>query len=441
MSGSPHPGPAFSFRRLPLAIYVALGVNVVGALVVLIATLRSSGESFRRYEAIQRWLTLDGGCDVAAAILLPLGLLELARRHTGSQRVLAQVAAGLGFANLSWLLLQPLTLIFEPSFETLTAVYDWHGRGIGAIALAGAVLLTIAADAWRRVPIAAAGLIVIAATGPWVPGIGKTILGWIGDDLTSRQLYGIARLGVHVTALLFVLAALAAAGRDPVPEPRTAASSFRLARGMLLFRIAAAMAVAAVATTGPSGDAARVAAFAGPAVAVLTMIVFAIALQRIAGARVEGLPRLAFSLGAALTLWWGTIQFLQITALIGEMKDPYPSEQTLEAAQWFSIAGPIAVTIALTLVGSAIASFARERGDDELRSVATGRTVAFLTTTLGSIGLQAWLADATTPGGALLTIMLGAIGAVLGLAILAGLLGRAAEAIERSPGIPSARVL
>ena len=437
----PRPDPTRSFRKVPPAIYVALAVGAAGALPVAIATMLASGDFGDRFVATQRWYLVDLGCDTASTILLALGLLELARRHVGAQRVLTQAAACLGFASLAWLGARPLITLLEPSDDHLPLVYDWLGHGVSVLSLAGVVLLTLGADAWRRAPIAAAVLVVLGATTSGIPVVGKEISELVGPDPMWRQLYGLGRLGLYDAALLFMAAALAAGGRDPAPDARAAATGLRIARGALIFRIVAAASIAVIVIGGRSQGAAKLVAFAGPAVMVITMLVFAVALQRIASARLEGMPRLLLSLGAALTLWWGAIQLDQLTALLEAMKSSGLGERAMEAAQWLSIPGPIAATLGLTLVGSAIASFARRRGDVELREVATIRTTAFLLTTLASIGLQSQLSKATSISGALAIVGLAAIAAIVALVVLAGLLARAAESIEATPGIPPARVV
>ncbi len=441
MTPPPRSAPRFSFRNVPPAIYVALGIGLAGALVVAIAVLRSSGELYERFQAIERWRLLDVGCDVAATILLALGLLELAKRYTGARRTLAQVAAGLGLASLGWLAVQPLIAIAEPSSDNWRAIYDWLGRGIGVLLLAGAVVLTLAADAWRRAPVAAAGLVVIGATGYWVPVLGKAISELVGPDLSSRQLYGLVRIVVFSAATLFVIAALAAGGRDPAPDPRAAASGLRLARGALIFRIVAAIAIAMLVVAGRSRDAAQLIAIAGPAVVVVAMIAFAIALQRIASARIDGMPRLLLSIGAALSLWWAAIQFEQATALLDALGEQFGADRLLEVMGWFSVAGPIAAVVGLALVGTAIASFAGHRGDLELRRAATGRTATFLALALAGIAIPLLATKATSVGGAVAVLLFSAIATVLGLLALAALLRQASESLDAAPGIPPARIV
>ncbi|HSK01573.1 MAG TPA: hypothetical protein VK932_10050 [Kofleriaceae bacterium] len=438
---TPSSEPRFSFRNVPPAIYVALGLGVAGALTFAIAALWSTGELYERYQSLERWRMLHTGCNTAATLLMALGLLELSRRHVGSQRALTRAAAWLGLASLGWLAVPPLLAILEPGPESWSAIHAWLGRGIGVLLLAGTVMLTLAAGAWRRVPLAAVGLIALDVTSYWVPVLGKELADLLGPDLSSRHVYGLIRHAVNVSATVFVVASLAAGGREPAPDPRAAAGGLRLARGVLIFRVMAAVAIAMLVVPGRSADAAKIVAILGPAVVIITMLVLSIALQRVASARLDGMPRLLLSLGAALTLWWGTIQVEQVTAILGALGDRFGAERALGIVQRFSVAGPLVATLGLALVGSAIAMFAGHRGDVELRQAATGRTTTFVVLTLASIALPLLATTPTSAGSAVALVVFTVIPAVLGLLALMALLAQAADAIEAEPGIPPARIL
>lgn len=441
MTRSPPPGPRCSFRNIPPAIHVALGLGVAGSLTVAAAMLLAAGELHERFLASERWFLLNIACHAASTILFALGLLELARRHVGAPRALTQVAAALSLANLTWLVIPPLIAAFDPRGDHLVLVYEWIGRGVGASMLVAVVLITIAADAWRRAPIAAAVLVALGVTDYGIPVIGPAITDLVGLEPGPRQVYGLGRLGLHVVATLFVVAALAAGGRDPAPDPRAAAASLRLARGMLILRLMAAITVTAFLLFDRSRAAALVVGIGGPAIAVITMLVFGIAIQRVASARTADLPRLLLSLGAALTLAWAALQLQQATAALGALKDAYEADRATKIAQWYSISGPVVATLGLALIGSAIASFAGRRGDLELRAFATNRTVTFVVATLAGVGLQSLLPRATSVGSALAMGVFAATAAIVGLVALAGLLDRAARSIEATPGLPPARVV
>jgi cytochrome bd-type quinol oxidase subunit 2 len=153
------------------------------------------------------------------------------------------------------------------------------------------------------------------------------------------------------------------------------------------------------------------------------------------------MPRLLLSLGAALTLWWGTIQLEQVTAILGALGNRFGGERALEVVQQFSVAGPIVATLGLALVGTAIAMFAGHRGDLELRQAATGRTTTFVVLTLAGIALPLLATRPTSPGSAVALVVFTVVPAILGLLALMALLARAAESVESEPGIPPARIV
>jgi hypothetical protein len=172
-----------------------------------------------------------------------------------------------------------------------------------------------------------------------------------------------------------------------------------------------------------------------------TVPVPALAPQGAARARLDGMPRLLLSLGAALTLWWGTIQLEQVTAILGALGNRFGGERALEVVQQFSVAGPIVATLGLALVGTAIAMFAGHRGDLELRQAATGRTTTFVVLTLAGIALPLLATRPTSPGSAVALVVFTVVPAILGLLALMALLARAAESVESEPGIPPARIV
>jgi hypothetical protein len=410
---SPAPAPSRSFRQIPPAIYIALAAHVAGAIVLVIATWLASDNDTENILALRRWQLLYQGSNVVSAILLAIGLAQLAQRLTGRARVLTRIGAYLGLASLFWIATRPLLAVLDPSFERTQLFYKCTSLVVSLVLVASAVLLTLGADAWRRAPVAAVLLVALYVTSYGIPVIGPAIADAFGTGPLPQQLQGLARLTLHTIALLPIAAALAARGRTPAPEPRVAAAGLRLARGVLLFRIAAACVISVTLVGGRSPGAAKIVQLGGPVIIAITMLVLAIALLRAAGARVEGMPPAHLSLGAALALWWGTIQLEQASLLVQAMHDRYPREAALAASQWFSIAGPLAAALGLAVVGSAIAALARSRGDHPLRDAATSRTTFFLVVTLASIGLGA----------------------------LIGLLDRGAEAITAEPELPPARLV
>lgn len=435
------PAPSRSFRQIPPAIYIALAAHIAGATANVIAMQLASGSYIERILATRRWQLLYQGCNIVFAILLALGLAELARRLTGRSRALTRAGAYVGLTGLLWTVAWPLVDILDPSFEQVRRIQEWLSFAVSLGVLVSAVLLTLGSNAWRRAPAAAALLVAIYATGYGIPVIGPAITAALGGDPMTQQLHGLARIVLHAIAVLPIAATLAASGREPPPEPRAARAGLRLARGVLLFRVVAACLISVLLVGGRSPGAAKIVQLGGPAVVAITMLVLAIAILRVAHARVMGLPPVSLSLGAALTLGWGTIQLQQLSTIVRSLRDSHLRDEALAISGWFSIAGPLAAALGLALVGSAIAALARSRGDHPLRDAATSRTTCFLVLTLASVGLSTQLAKASTLSGLLAVGLLASLLGIVALGALVGLFERAAEALTAEPELPPARLV
>lgn len=436
--------PAFDLRKVPPTIYLALGIRLVGGLVFALAYATASGSIGERLEAIERWRAFEMGCEGAATLLLALGLIDLGRRQLEGARGLTIVAAILGTAGMAWwgypLILQILDPHTAAGYE---AVHTWMGRLVGVVLLTSAVLITIAADAWRRVLVAAIGLIFLQATAGWVPWIGELITAKLGHDYLVYLLYGLARTAAAATALLFIAGALAARGPELGPDPRAAVSGLQVARTGLWIRLvmAALAALAALATLGGRSPVTLRTVFVfAPALAVATALVFAIGIARAAAARLDGLPRWLLAVGVALVLWWTTIQLGQVIDGLAALRrdDDAGLAKTLGM---FAIAGPVAANVGFALIGSGLVMWIRTRGDAAAIRAAERAAIGFVVLTAAGLGAQSFATHAHSFDGVVMMLVLGAAAMIAGLAALAGLLGRAAASLDAGPQLPTARVI
>jgi len=421
--------------EVPPTLYIALGLQLVGTLTFLVANLANGASEFSMeiFEATYRWRLLEQACWAASSILLPLGFLELAKRCSGPPRALGIVAASLMFASVSWVPFQILVAWIQPQSPD---IFDWFGRLTGITSLATILLMTFAADAWRRVLPAAIVLLLLVCTSGWVPVIGHAI----GDLLHSwqvRTVYGSVRTVVYVGCYALIAGALAARGHL-APDRRRGASGFRIARGALLFRLyAAAALVLAVLVAIHSPEAGTLFVVGAPLVAVVTMLVFSIGLVRAAASNVDGIPRVRLALGAATSLWWLAIQVDQLMELYDSSRG---HDRTIDHTTVFSIAGPIIATIGLGVVASGIAAFATRRGDATLASSLTARAAAFVVLSLVGIGVQS-LGSVSMSAATAVTLVVLSIGlGIASLVVLAGVLRDAARLVERVP-VPAARIV
>jgi hypothetical protein len=430
--------PAFSFRNLPFSIYLAVGLGFVGSLVFTIAFLMTSGEGYERYQASERARIFNLGCQYAQIFLYSCGLFALARRHTGPARSLAVVAAALMLIGLWGPGVNLIISIVEP--REIRDVFDAVGLVELFVMLASSILLTIAADAWRRVPLAAIGLVLLHVTSYAFPVIGKAI----GEQMTGQdtvRIYYVFREALWTVTLLFVASALAAGGRDLAPEPRRAASGFHIAHMSLIIRLVAAISLALMAFAAQSPGIAKLVLVGGPVIIIGTQIAFAIGILRVDSANLPGMSRVLLAVAAAGLFWFASLQLEQIAYILGKLWDGNLDDDDVDHVKLFSVVGPIVVTIALTLVGLAIAGFATHRGNLQLATSARSRTYAFVALALGGVALQAFMLDSKSLGSAVFVGLLAAAAGIAGLVVLAGLLKSAGEQVDAEPGLPPARVV
>lgn len=431
--------PAFSFRNLPFSIYLAVGLGFVGSVVFTIAYLMASGEEgFERYDASERARIFNVGCQYAQVFLYSCGLFALARRHTGPARTLAQVAAWFMFIGLSGPFVNLAISIVEP--RDLRSFYDAVGLLQLFVMIAATILLTIAADAWRRVLPAAIGLVLLHVTSYSFPVIGKLIHDAM-KDVEVIRVYYVFREALWAVSFLFVASALAAGGRDLPPEPRRAATGFQLAHTSLIVRLVAAIALAVMGFAAQSPGVAKLLLVGGPLVIIGTQVAFAVGILRVDSANLPGMPRFVLAVAAAGLFWFASLQLEQVAYILGQLWDGQFDADDLDRLHLFSVVGPTVVTIALTMVGLAVVSFASNRGNFQLATSARSRTYAFVALTLGAVASQAFLFDSRSLGSAVVVGLLAAAASIAGLVILASLLKSAAEQVEAEPGLPTARVV
>ncbi|MEJ7601022.1 MAG: hypothetical protein WKG01_24165 [Kofleriaceae bacterium] len=419
-----------------------MGLGVAGTLVVTIALLAASGEDYGRYGEARRALMFDGAAQSTQVILYSLGLFALAKRYVGAPRLLAQVAAWLMFAGLAWLVMNMVWNLFRPAGAR--EAYKAVGLIQSLVLLAASILLTIAADAWRRVPVAAAGLIVLQLTSYSFPVIGELIGKAIDGDVLIQRLYITTREVLTGLSLLFVAGALAAGGRAQPENPAVAARGFRLAYGVLIARVLAAIYMVLVGFAAVrSPETAKLLALTGPLVLIGTQLVLAIAIAWISVTRVDGMPRFRIGIAAAGLFWYAMLQLEGLPELVRGLWGGYDGRYggELRPTDMFSVVGPIVSILSLALVGSAIISFASQRANAQLGTAATSRTVGFVVVSLSAVALPSFVSAIRTPSSSLMLALMIGVGGVVALLLLTGLMRKASEAVEALPGIPAARVV
>ncbi|MGE0547779.1 MAG: hypothetical protein AB7O24_15975 [Kofleriaceae bacterium] len=440
--------PRLSFRTIPPVFHFGLALGLIGPLVVTLASLWV-GNDWARHAALDRWYLFQAACDVVWCVLYALGLLALANRTDGRTRAVARAAGYLSLVGLAYLVVPLVTTLVAQSgnrSEHVVTIHTWAGRIIGVTLFIGTMLFTLAADAWRRAPIAAIMLVILHGTSWWVPYIGEAISELFRDDpsdtLTGVYVYGLSRDVVMSAALLVVAAAMAGRGRDLSPDPQAAAHSLRRARGALLFRIGFGISIAMLGLSTRSETVASFIALTTPLIAIATMVIFTFALHRVVTARLAGMPRTAIVVGVTLLLWQCGVQVRQVIKIALTLWND-SGFNYISDLQQFSVMGPVAATLGIALIGLAIVTYAGRRGDQALWYSGVQRTIGFVLLSLVSLWLQARIPEAHTQGSALALIIGVAATSILGQVMIAGLLGRAARSIEpaESGELPMARVV
>jgi hypothetical protein len=430
--------PGYTLRAVPATIYLALALDLASVIASVVARVVMGSEpSSESIEASTRYHLLSSACSFAGTLLFSLGLLELARGVAGAPRTLARVAAALFLvttaAGLGYALVD---LKSFGDLEAWRAAHQWIGRSVALVSIAAVVLLVIAADGFRRVPVAAIGLCVLLATGRFIPFIDELIYEPLASHPTMHYLYSIARMVAFIACYAFVAGAIAASARG-IEDPTGAATGMRLARGALIARVIAAIVLAFLPLGVRSPGTFKLVLFATPVLACATLIVVVIGISKIAASRLDGMPRIRLAVGAAAIAWWCGIQIQQVLGLVRSLEHGSYG-RFAEGLQLFSIAGPIAATLGIALAGSAIASFAANRGDASLASAASSGTYTFAALSLGSLAVAHIPPTSLTQ--AVMLVLFAASLSIASLVVIARLFGRAADELLGSP-LPPARIV
>ncbi|MGE0867182.1 MAG: hypothetical protein AB7P03_01375 [Kofleriaceae bacterium] len=433
------------FHAVPLTIYVALLIGVISQALGAFAWLGVGDDLFSHREALRRVNLIATGCYFVSTVMFALGTFELANRSPGRARTVGKVAGWLSLVALATFL-RPVSELFVDDIESRMSMLQWIGRALGVLGFAAALLFTIAADSWRRAPVASVLLVVVHLTSWWVPYLGEALSDLLGaGSIATLTRYRFCMLGWSVAeacALLFIASAMAARGCEPTGDFPVAIRGLRLARGALLYRLMFALAIALLALSAQSPSGQVILMFAAPIVAIVTMGLFAAGTLRAASARLDGMPRLAVVLGTTLVLLQCGVQLNQVANLAGSVSSDLRFRDADDLAM-FSVLGPVIATLGMAMIGVAIGVFASRRDDEGLWSSAAQRTIGFVLLSLFSIWVQSRLPETRSHSKTIVMLLAAAAANVFSLVSFAGLLGRTANRIAEmvTPEIPAARVV
>lgn len=418
-------------RPYPIALLLGLVVGVAGTLASAVASIW--------IEYSPRWQLFDIGCSGLAYLLSIYGLFDLSNRLTGQARSGLRIAASLFLVGMVWMFLRPVVEAWLGASEKMFDVWQWGGRVVGLTAFAGTLAITIAADAWRRLPVAAVFAIIAALLTGWLPVVGEKLMQLLFDHRVVWRAFWPVREAAWAACILVMVLPLARSARPSVPDPLGAASGFRLAAAGLKVWLVGAIVIAGmsiVMTKSPGTQ--KLILIGGPCLAIVALVLCGWGMLGGARARVDGLPRLAFCCGAGMVAWWAALAAQQTASLYASLGgDSFRSDDGW-LDKW-TILGPLVAAAGMALVGTAISSLAQSRGDATFREAASLRTVLFVILMAGSVGLTTQIESASL--GTQVALALAAAGTKIGgLIVLAGLFDRAARSLEQA-GLPTARVV
>lgn len=400
----------------PAGLLVGLSLQVVtawGAALGLLAS-RLRGD----------WYVVLGITGAIAGLLLSAtGSLELARRLPRARARYAQIAAaGFALAALAALALEVALFSSSRDLDGIRLAWAW---------VAGLVVASIGIAALSR--IGGALLIAVAIFIVPPPPIADALYRAIGDSIIF-YLAGMWTVW-SVLALVIVSGVLRRAAAPP-EQNALAAGGFRHAKTALWIRLGSASLLSSAAGIQVV-EVQRFGIVAGSIAGAASMVLFALALLRVASTASADHPRIRLNIAAFLAIWgavaWSLQAFYNYRTL--GMRDAaiYDKSPT-----WF-LSAPIVATLAIGVLILSIERLARSASDEKLERTAATTKVAFLSIMGLSIVLLAIAGPSPAVGlGHLYALIFGTSFTVCALVLAASLCGKAAKAIEDRPGLATA---
>ena len=419
-------------RTLPAFVWVAM----IAAAVLQLVDVAAQFSSDRFGWLGMRAFLASNAMYLTVHIVVAMAAAHLGRRLTGVARLGARIAMwGLVLAIGFWAVRELYFALGHVSEGTETIVL-YIGWGLGLMVAIGLVLAACRSTA----------LMIIGGVSMLFDNLPPVVWTSLWQSASAAHIvdliYGLTiLLGMTGTVVLLYGAARGAER----PQPSLAIRGFRLAaRGVWLRVIAAIVAVCvtfmAAAATGGSGKGLAMALVAALVVNVASFWMFGIGAIQAACANLDGLPRFVVGSAGVLSLWCGSLMFIQAPELYSSLTGNAPSFG-LDYLDPLSIAQPLIATLAAALFASAIASFAYARGDTGLARQARSAGVAFVGLTLFALVAQyALIQAAHSTAGAVLVMLVAAVCGLIAQVALAQLCGAASSSIDSEPTIPTAIV-
>ena len=428
------------WRNTPPILLVAFALQLAFSLVHLGVRMAESAD--RSFEDVHRWDLASNGIWALFAVMVCVGLFDLAARRTGGAAIGARVA-GLAFVSL-YALGVALNALFV--FELMP-----HGEWIWRVEqyvywtvnTAAAIGLAVAGAPRARALMGVGLALCLASRLP--PVLGEAIFGGMDLGRQGAELVRYAFGLVHTIGLLL----LVVAATDGVAAPRRelAARGFGLAASALWLRLIAALVgvlltVVAVSSRGDGGvGAIKLAMFASLVVNLVSFAMFGLGALHAARSAIDGVSRGGAAIAAAASLWCAGVMLEQLPQYYKILYggDAFGGSSSRDHLQALSIALPIVGTLAGAALAAVIAGLARARNDAILTTSAGSAGVGYTLLMLASVGITSFLLEKADSAGGAIGMMLVAAGCGLAAQVmLAKVCRTASTTIDHDPGLPQA---
>jgi hypothetical protein len=426
------------YKALPPVLLGAIALTFVAAAVELAWMFVAPS-----FESSTKWMLTLRGLHTAADLLAIAGCLELADRLAGNARRAVHAAALAIAAGLVMWIVWDWIFVLREHYERTLADKMLHWVDV-AIRLAPAVALAIAA--WPRRAFAITGLVL--GVLPAIANIfQESIFEAFGEGHGYRVFFALSML---MDVASFTVLAIGAARGTTSPDTRRAAAGFLRIGGALRVRVMAALVgsgiglLVALGSHGGEGSIGimKLAMIGGLAINIVAdvMLVFGAALA--ARAALPVLPRWPLVAAGACVAWSAGVMLDKLPHVYRLLYGDHSGTDGFEYMAMFGALVPLLELGGIALVAATIGAFANRRDDQELATHASGKGVGFVVLMLAGIAITTWLIPEAKSESGLLVMMLCALTAMLAAMILmARLCKLAAEAVDREPGLPAARVV
>jgi hypothetical protein len=293
--------------------------------------------------------------------------------------------------------------------------------------------------------------VVVALLAHPPPHVATKLYDWL--DLTFRQANFLdSALVLARWGGLFAMAITVSEATTASADSTLAVRGLRRAASALRLRLFAAVVVPVLTVLvilGKGGDGSleliNFAKFAALAINIVALAQFAGGTLAAARAEVVDLARWPLLVASAGSFWCAGVMLAQLPSVYHVLYgDPsgWAAEEGQRTLQAFSVVAPF-ITIALVaIVASVIGAFASRRSFDDLRTHASGKGVGFVALMGVSLAIANWMLPKATSTGSIAFMVFAAAGCALWANVLMiQLCTLGADAIDREPGIPTAKIV